>query len=200
MGQGGLLKNHLSQLLFEDLFLLSSLVQMTTPLVRRLPSCPRCTLSLLCPLKTPVPISPLSTSPSSCFLLPTTQLPHFKAIISSFIHLSATQLSDFTFTFMHWRRKWQPTPVFLPGESQGQGSLVGCLSMGSHRIGHNWSDLAAAANTSLPALGRQLDQFREQLLLETGKEGDSFYHAWIAPLATTSPVGRAERSTWGQQR
>ena len=24
------------------------------------------------------------------------------------------------FTFMHWRRKWQPTPVFLPGESQGQ--------------------------------------------------------------------------------
>ena len=30
-------------------------------------------------------------------------------------------LSDFTFTFMHWRRKWQPTPVFLPGESQGWG-------------------------------------------------------------------------------
>ena len=32
---------------------------------------------------------------------------------------------DFTLTFhfMHWRRKWQPTPVFLPGESQGQGSL-----------------------------------------------------------------------------
>ena len=26
---------------------------------------------------------------------------------------------------MHWSRKWQPTPVFLPGESQGQGSLVG---------------------------------------------------------------------------
>ena len=30
------------------------------------------------------------------------------------------------FTFMHWKMKWQPTPVFLPGESQGQGSLVGC--------------------------------------------------------------------------
>ena len=41
---------------------------------------------------------------------------------------SKTRLSDFTslFTFMHWRRQWQPTPVFLPGESQGQGSLVGC--------------------------------------------------------------------------
>ena len=30
------------------------------------------------------------------------------------------------FTFMHWRRKWQPTPVFLPGESQGRGSLMSC--------------------------------------------------------------------------
>ena len=41
---------------------------------------------------------------------------------------SQTRLSDFTFTFMHWRRKWQPTSVFLPGESQGRGSLVGyCL-------------------------------------------------------------------------
>ena len=32
------------------------------------------------------------------------------------------------FSFMHWRGKWQPTPVFLPGESQGRGNLVGfCL-------------------------------------------------------------------------
>ena len=30
------------------------------------------------------------------------------------------------FIFMHWRRKWQPTPVFLPGESQGWRSLLGC--------------------------------------------------------------------------
>ena len=33
-------------------------------------------------------------------------------------------------TFMHWRRKWQPTPVFFPGESQGWGSLVGCRLWG----------------------------------------------------------------------
>ena len=39
-------------------------------------------------------------------------------------HDRATSLS--LFTFMHWRRQWQPTPVFLPGESQGRGSLVGC--------------------------------------------------------------------------
>ena len=45
---------------------------------------------------------------------------------------SRTQLSNFifTFTFTHWRRKWQPTPVFLPGESQGRGSLVGCRLWG----------------------------------------------------------------------
>ena len=41
-----------------------------------------------------------------------------------------TSLSLSLFTFMHWRRKWQPTPVFLPGESQGQGSLVGCRLWG----------------------------------------------------------------------
>ena len=39
-------------------------------------------------------------------------------------HDWATSLS--LFTYMHWRRKWQPTPVFLPGESHGRGSLVGC--------------------------------------------------------------------------
>ena len=39
-------------------------------------------------------------------------------------HDWATSLA--LFTFMHWRRKWQPTPVFLPGESQGRWGLVGC--------------------------------------------------------------------------
>ena len=39
-----------------------------------------------------------------------------------------TRLSDFT--FMHWRRKWQPTPVFLPGESQGWENVVGCRLWG----------------------------------------------------------------------
>ena len=43
-------------------------------------------------------------------------------------HNWVTSLS--LFTFMHWRRKWQPTPVFLPGESQGWGSLVGCRLWG----------------------------------------------------------------------
>ena len=57
-------------------------------------------------------------------------------------HDWATSLS--LFTFMHWRRKWQPTPAFLPGESQGQGSLVSCRLWGCG-VGHDWSDLVAAA-------------------------------------------------------
>ena len=55
-------------------------------------------------------------------------------------HYWATSLS--LFTFMHWRRKWQPTPVFLPGESQGWGSLVGCCLWGQTELE---SDLASAA-------------------------------------------------------
>ena len=58
-------------------------------------------------------------------------------------HDWATSLS--LFTFMHWRRKWQPTPVFVPGESQGWGKPGGLPSMGSHRVGHNWSDLTVTA-------------------------------------------------------
>jgi len=46
------------------------------------------------------------------------------------------------FTFLHWRRKWQPTPVFLPGESRP--------SMGSHRVRHDWSDLAACHHQGPP--------------------------------------------------
>ena len=48
-------------------------------------------------------------------------------------HDRATSLS--LFTFMHWRRKWQPTPVFLPGESQGRGGAWWAAIYGSHRVG-----------------------------------------------------------------
>ena len=43
-------------------------------------------------------------------------------------HDGVTSLS--LFTFLHWRGKWQPTPVILPGESQERGSLVGCCLWG----------------------------------------------------------------------
>ena len=43
---------------------------------------------------------------------------------------SRIRLSNFTFTFLHWRRKWQPAPIFLLRESCGQRSLVGCSPWG----------------------------------------------------------------------
>ena len=52
-------------------------------------------------------------------------------------HDWATSLS--LFTFMYWRRKWQPTPLFLPGESHGRWSLVGCRLWG-----HTESDTTEA--------------------------------------------------------
>ena len=51
-----------------------------------------------------------------------------------------TSLSLFSF-HLCWRRKWQPSPVFLPGESQGRGSLMGCSPWGPWRVRHDWSDL-----------------------------------------------------------
>ena len=93
-------------------------------------------------------------------------------------HDWATSLS--LFTFMHWRRKWQPTPVFLPEESQGWRSLGGLPSMGSsHRVGHDWRDLTAAAvvHTLLwPALQKPLLPlwlFYEDLWLH--------YKCWYSP-------------------
>ena len=46
---------------------------------------------------------------------------------------------------MHWRRKWQPTPVFLPGESQGWGSQVGGRLWGHTESDTTEATLAAAA-------------------------------------------------------
>ena len=65
---------------------------------------------------------------------------------------------------MHWRRKWQPTPAFLPGESQGQRSLVGCRLWG--RTESDTTEVtaaaAAAAHTSkvmLKILQARLQQY-----------------------------------------
>ena len=59
-------------------------------------------------------------------------------------HDWATSLS--LFTFMHWRRKWEPTPVLpVPWRIPGTGKPGGLPSIGSHRVGHDWSSLAAAA-------------------------------------------------------
>ena len=58
---------------------------------------------------------------------------------------SQTRLSNVTFTFMRWRRKWQPTPVFLPGESQGPRSLMGCR----HGVAQSWTQLKQLSSSMI---------------------------------------------------
>ena len=63
--------------------------------------------------------------------------------------------------YLYWRRQWHPTPVFLPGESHGWRSRVGCSPWGLHRVGHDWSNLAAAEGNGTPlqysCLGNPMD-------------------------------------------
>ena len=64
---------------------------------------------------------------------------------------SRTLLSDFTFTFhFHALEKEMAThSSVLAWRIPGTGEPGGLLSTGSHRVGHNWSDLAAAAGSLL---------------------------------------------------
>ena len=72
------------------------------------------------------------------------------------------------FTCMHWRRKWQPTPVFLPGESQGRGSLVGC-----HLWGRTESDTTEAT-------WQQQQQINNVVIVSGGKQMDSAIHIYVS--------------------
>ena len=74
-------------------------------------------------------------------------------------HDWATSLS--LFTLMHWRRKWQTTPMFLPGESQGRGSLVAAI----YGVTQSWAQLkllsssssSSSYDTSLPEIQGIID-------------------------------------------
>ena len=80
--------------------------------------------------------------------IPRTEEPGGLQSVGSRRHDWVTSLS--LFTFPHWRRKWQPTPVFLPAwRIPGLVEPGGLPSMGSHRVRHDWSDLAAAAAAAL---------------------------------------------------
>ena len=88
---------------------------------------PPSTFSYLCSLKPTFPEKVMAPDSSTlAWKIPWTEEPGRLQSMGSLKvgHDWATSLP--LFTFMHWRRKWQPTPVFLPGESQGRGSLVGC--------------------------------------------------------------------------
>ena len=112
-------------------------------------------------------------------------------------HDWATSLS--LFTFMHWRRKWQPTPVFLTGESQGR-EPGGLPSMGSHRVRRDWSDLAAAACCLLIVSSAFTRTYRNfQLGFKTSPLIDMGYvcqespwQCWLRDFL----VGMSEKSSW----
>ena len=77
-------------------------------------------------------------------------------------HNGAASLS--LFTFMYWRRKWQPTPVFLPGESQERGSLVGC------GVAQSWTRLKRLSSSS-SSMEMKLESKFEQFSYLSSKMG-----------------------------
>ena len=89
-------------------------------------------------------------------------------------HDWATWLS--LFSFLHWRRKWQPTPVFLPGESQGWGSLVAAV----YGVTQSWTQLKwLSSSSSISFLERCLfnsyDHFKNQLVWSV-----CFWIVWVS--------------------
>ena len=85
-------------------------------------------------------------------------------------HDWATSLS--LFTFMHWRRERQPTPVFLPGESQGRRDLVGCRLWGRTE-----SDTTEATE-------QQQQQQHSRWQIISGYIGIQLHNAWGTYLKT----------------
>ena len=82
---------------------------------------------------------------------------------------------------MHWRRKWHPTPVFLPGESQGWGSLVGCGLWGLTEL--DTTEMTAAAAVLVEGLPLWLSG--KESACNAGATGDS----GLAPGLGRPPAG-----------
>ena len=98
-------------------------------------------------------------------------------------HDWATSLS--LFTFVHWRRKWQPTPVFFPGESQGRGSLVGCRLWGRTE-----SDTTEAT---------QQQQF-SMITSFIRNEDDRGWEGWMASLTQWTWVWASSGRWWWTEK
>ena len=97
-------------------------------------------------------------------------------------HDQATSLS--LFTFMHWRRKWQPTPVFLTGESQGRGSLLGCRLWG-----HTESDMTEVTQHSIAQHSiAYIHLYRAFLVAQTAKNLPTMWETWVQSLGWEDPL------------
>ena len=106
--------------------------------------------------------------PVSSWGLPPLYLPEALSLPSSLLESEFASVTDLSFLILlllySWRRKWQPTPVFLPGESHGGGGLQ---STGSQRVGHDWAtSLSLSLSSFIPQaydasiLSKQLLNFR----------------------------------------
>ena len=103
----------------------------------------------------------------------------------------ATSLLPFTFT--HRRRKWQPTPVFLPGESQGQGSLVGCVS-GVAQSRTQLKRLSSSSSRKSSVFLKTLEYLAcfQKAIIQSWNSF-SFKHSFVHFLATPSPTSACTR-------
>ena len=104
---------------------------------------------------------------------------------------SRTRLNDFTFT--HWRRKWQPTLVFLPGESQGWGAWWAAI----YGVAQSRTRLKRLSSKAAEGKGLLMVMGREQCLQGLGSffsnspkgcQGDSGYTCpTLLPCSPTAP-------------
>ena len=97
---------------------------------------------------------------------------------------SRTRLSDFTslFTFMHWRRKWQPTPVFLPGESRDGGAWWAAIyGVAQSRTRLKWLS-SSSRDRKWPT------QSQTSLMVQTVKNPPAMWKIWVWTLGWEAPL------------
>ena len=98
----------------------------------------------------------------------------------------------YIFTLMHWRRKWQPIPLFLPGESQGRGSLVGC-----HLWGCTESDMTERLHIhfSLSCIGEGNGNPLQCSCLENPRDGQAWWAAIYGAAQSRTRLKRLSSSS-----
>ena len=79
------------------------------------------------------------------------------------------------FTFMHWRRKWQPTPAFLPGHSQGWRSPVGCRLWGPTEL--DSTEVTQQQQLRLPKTSLVAQWLRIYLLMQK-----TWFNPWVGKI------------------
>ena len=83
----------------------------------------------------------------------------------------------------NWKRKWQPTPVFLPGESQGRGSLVGCRLWGHKELD---TTERLPFHFSLPCIGEGNGNPLQCSCLENSRDGVTQSRTRLKRLSSSS--------------